>query len=55
MIFCSVKDKIHIHQKANVIYTIKCPGCGEDNVGKTDRCVIRRLNEHSNRSDQPRF
>ena len=36
-----------------LVYTIKCPGCGEDYIGKTDRCVIKRLNEHSNRSDQP--
>ena len=53
--FCSVKDKIPSHQKSNVIYTIKSPGCAEDYVGKTDRCVITRLNEHSNRSDQPIF
>ena len=52
---CSVKDKIPTHQKSNVIYTIKCPGCGEDYIRKTDRCVITRLNEHSNRSDQPMF
>ena len=24
-------------------------------VGKTDRCIITRLNEHINRSDQPMF
>ena len=35
--FCSVKDKIPTHQKSNVIYTIKCLGCGEDYIGKTDR------------------
>ena len=28
--FCSVKDKIPSHQKSNVTYTIKCPGCRED-------------------------
>ena len=53
--FCSVKNKIPTHQKSNAIYTIKCPRCGEDYVRKTDRCVITRLNEHSNRSDQPMF
>ena len=53
--FCFVKDKIPAHHKFNVIYTIEFPGCGEDYVGKTDRCVITRLNEHSNRSDQPKF
>ena len=51
--FCSVKDKIPTHQKSNVIYSIKFPGCGEDYVGKTDRCALKRLYEHSNSSDQP--
>ena len=49
--FCSVKDKISAHQKSNVIYTIKCPGCGEDYVEKTDRCVIIRLSKYSNHSN----
>ena len=53
--FCSVKDKIPTHQKSNVTYKIKCPECGEDYVGKTGRYVIKRLNEHSNHSDQPMF
>ena len=51
--FGSIKGKIPTHQKFNVTYTKKCPGCGEDYVGKTGRCVITRLNEHSNRSGQP--
>ena len=51
--FCSVKGKIPTHQKSSVIYKIKCPGCGEDYVGKIERCVMRRINEQSNRSDQP--
>ena len=25
--FCSAKDNISIHQKANVIYKVTCPGC----------------------------
>ena len=53
--FCSVKDKIPTYQKSNFIYTIKRPGCGEGSVGKNDRYVIARLNEHSNRSDEPMF
>ena len=53
--FCSVKDKIPTHQKSNVIYTRKCSRCGESYVVKTDRCVITRLNEHSNHSDQHTF
>ena len=51
--FCYVKDNIPTHHKCNVIYTMKCAGCGKDYVRKTDRCVITRLNEHSNGSDQP--
>ena len=53
--FCPVKDKNPTHQKSNVIYTIKRSRCGVDYVGKTDRCVITRLNEHSNGSVQPMF
>ena len=30
VLFCFVKDKIPTHQRFNVIYTIKCPGYGED-------------------------
>ena len=53
--FYSVKDKIPTHQNSNVICTIKCPGCSENHVRKTDRCAITRLSEHSDRSDQPVF
>ena len=53
--FCSVKGNISTHQKSAVIYTIKRPRCGEENVGKTERCAITRLNELSNRSHQPMF
>ena len=51
--FCSVKDKIPDDQKSNVIYHIKCPGCGEVYVGKTNCCLGKRLEEHGTRSDQP--
>ena len=40
---------------ANDIYKIKCPGCGEDKIGKTDRCLQLRLLEHETRNDQPMF
>ena len=53
--FCSVKDKIPTHQKSNVVYSIRCPGCGDEYVGKTDRCVITRMSEHATRADQPMF
>ena len=53
--FCPTKDKIPTLQKANVIYKIKCPGRGEEYVGKTDRCLQLRLVEHGTRNDQPMF
>ena len=52
---CFVLFKIPTHPKLNVIYATKCPGCGEDYDGRTERCVITRLNEHINRSDHPMF
>ena len=51
--FCSVKDKIPEDQKNNVIYHIKCPGCGELYVGKTNCCLAKRTDEHGSRPDQP--
>ena len=51
--FCSAKDSIPIRQKANLIYKVTCPGSNEDYVGKTDRNLITRLNEHASHEDQP--
>lgn len=51
--FCPTKDKILNDHKANVIYEINCPGCGEKYVGKTDRCFKTRMLEHGRRADQP--
>ena len=53
--FCPTKDKIPRNQKANLIYQIVCPGCGEKYIGKTDRCVGTRMDEHGTREDQPLF
>ena len=53
--FCPTKDKILNLQKSNVIYKLVCPGCGESYIGKTDRCLVTRLNEHGSRNDQPMF
>ena len=50
--FYSAKDSILIHQKANVIYKVTCPGCNEDYIGKTDRSLVTRLNEHASCEDQ---
>ena len=51
--FCSVKDKIPEEQRNNVIYKMRCPGCGEVYVGKTECCFGKRLEEHGLRPDQP--
>ena len=48
----SAKDSIPIHQKANVIYKVICPGYTEVYVGKTYRNLVTRLNEHASRNDQ---
>ena len=53
--FCSVKDKIPEEQKNDVIYNIKCPGCGQEYIGKTDCCFGVRMHEHGNKPDQPMF
>ena len=51
--FCGVKDKIPEEQQNNVIYSMKCPGCGEIYVGKTSCCFGKRMDEHGTRADQP--
>ena len=51
--FCSTKDRIPMNQSHNVIYQIKCPGCNEVYVGKTNCCLGKRLDEHGTRQDQP--
>ena len=51
--FCSTKDKIPVEQNANVIYEITCPGCGGKYIGKTDRCMAIRMDEHGGKPDQP--
>lgn len=53
--FCNNKDKIHDHQKHNIVYEIICPGCGEHYIGKTDCCLATRFTEHATQKDQPMF
>ena len=53
VIFCSAKNSIPIHHKANVICKVTYPGCNEYYVGKTDRSLVTRWNEHVFREDQP--
>ena len=51
--FCSVKDRIPDAQKNGIIYRVKCPGCGDIYVGKTECCLDKRLEEHARMPSQP--
>ena len=51
--FCSVKDRIPDSQKKGIIYLVKCPGCGDSYVGKTECCFEKRLDEHAKLNHQP--
>ena len=53
--FCNTKDSISAEQKSNVIYGITCPACFQKYVGKTDRNLITRLDEHGTKVDQPMY
>ena len=40
--YCNVKDKVPHEQRNNIVYRIKCPGCGGKYIGKSERCLICR-------------
>lgn len=46
--FLSNKDKIPNLSKCCVVYEVTCPGCSETYIGKTERCLMTRLSEHTN-------
>ena len=50
--FCTTKDSISAKQKSNVIYGITYPSCFQKYVGKTNRNLITRLDEHGTKVDQ---
>ena len=45
--FCGNKDPVPKNIQSHVIYQFECPGCKAKYIGKTDRCLELRLNEHS--------
>ena len=45
--FCSNKDPVPVNLQSHVIYQFECPGFKAKYIGKTDRCLEFRLNEHS--------
>ena len=44
--FTNVKDPTPFLNRSNVVYEITCPGCGDKYVGKTDRTLFERTEEH---------
>ena len=53
--YCNVKDKVPHEQRNNIIYGIRSPGCGGKYIGKTERCLISRMNKHGTRETEPMF
>ena len=53
--YCNVNDKVPHEQRNTIIYRITCPGCDEKYIGKTERCLISRMNEHGTRNTEPIF
>ena len=45
--FCSNKDRLDPIKKANVVYCFTCPGCAKKYIGKTERNLITRVEEHA--------
>ena len=40
------KDKVPPELRSMVVYRIKCKTCSASYIGKTERCLIRRMDEH---------
>ena len=53
--FCNTKDSISVEQKSNVVFRIRCPGCFQKYVGKTDGTLITRLEKHGTKVDNPMY
>ena len=45
--FCMNKDPNPMYLKSHVIYKLTCPPCNAEYIGKTDRCLRVRLDEHN--------
>lgn len=49
--FTSMKDRLHQLSKSCVVYQFVCPGCNKSYIGKTERTLHERTQEHSSRDD----
>ena len=45
--FVSCKDKTPKEFQSSIVYKFSCPGYPKSYIGKTDRCLYIRLNEHA--------
>ena len=50
--FCSAKEFIPTLLKSNVVYCLKCPCSNEKHIGKTDRNLVKQINEQRSCDDQ---
>ena len=46
-IHTSQKDPTTKPYKSSIVYKFICPGCNASYIGKTDRCLYTRINEHA--------
>ena len=53
--YCNIKDKIPHDQRNHVIYKIMFPGCNGCYIGKTERYLITKINEHGTKETEPMF
>ena len=49
--FVSCKDRTPTEYQSSVVYKFACPGCRDSYIGKTERCLINRINEHATNSN----
>ena len=45
--FVSWTDKTPKEFQSSIVYKFSCPGCSKSYIGKTDKCLYTRLNEHA--------
>ncbi|XP_066935534.1 uncharacterized protein [Clytia hemisphaerica] len=49
--YTNMKDPTPLRYKSNVVYQFVCPGCGDSYVGKTERNLFTRCQEHATKKD----
>ena len=53
--FARTKNPNPMHLKSHVIYKLTCPACDAEYMGKADRCLSVRLDEHSSDHNSATF